>query len=235
MAESGDSCTHCGAPRVAGYAACKFCKTPFASVKNTQTNAIPCPSCKTLNELGVQKCVQCQTWVVVQCMFCNSLSPHNVPSCLKCGEAFAGAPQRFAERQSQQRLQTGLNVAGQVGSVAASLLGAAAMAGVIGGGRSSHHGYQGHGYHGHHGHRDDYDHGSGGGLLDSFGRSDSDGGGAGIEQSGDSSGGGFFDSIFGGDDEKGSSGSSGGSFWDSGDSGDSDDSGDSGSFWDSDD
>src|SRR5690349_2927316 len=117
MAEGGELCTHCGAPRVAGYAACKFCKTPFASVQNTQTHAIPCPRCNTLNELGVQKCVQCQTWIVVQCVFCHSLSPHNAAACQKCGEAFAGAPQRFAERQSQQRLQTGLNIAGQVGSV----------------------------------------------------------------------------------------------------------------------
>src|SRR6185295_11015637 len=62
MAE--ELCKHCGAPRVAGYAACKFCRTPF--VENSQTNAIPCPRCNTLNEMGAQRCVQCQTWVGVQ-------------------------------------------------------------------------------------------------------------------------------------------------------------------------
>src|SRR5262245_14193872 len=103
MAE--ELCTHCGAPRVAGYASCKFCKTPFASVQNTQTGAIPCPRCNTLNELGAQKCVQCQAWVVVQCVFCGSLSPHNVPACQRCNEPFAGAPQRLAERQRAQHLQ----------------------------------------------------------------------------------------------------------------------------------
>ena len=118
MSQAEELCSNCGAPRVAGYAACKYCKTPFASVKDTQTDAIPCPRCNTLNELGAQKCVQCQAWVVVQCVFCHALSPHNVPACTKCGEAFAGAPQRFAERQRAQQLQTGLEIAGTVGNVA---------------------------------------------------------------------------------------------------------------------
>ena len=80
MAE--ELCTHCGAPRVAGYAACKFCKTPFAGVGNTQTDAIPCPRCSTLNEIGSQRCVQCQTWVVVQCVFCHALVPSSVSAAL---------------------------------------------------------------------------------------------------------------------------------------------------------
>lgn len=253
--ESTDTCNHCGAPRAAGYAACKFCKTPF--VKDTQTGAIPCPRCNTLNEIGAQKCVQCQTWIVVQCVFCHSLSPHNKPACEKCGEAFAGAPQRFAERQSQQRVQQGLNIAGQVGNVAATVLGAAAVAGVFSGGSHHHsHGHSGGYGHGHgHGYGGgEYDHGgtgagieqggSGGGFLDSVfggGESQSQGTGAGIEQSGSGgSGGGFFDSLFGGSSDSGSgssdSGSSdSGSFWDSSDDSGSSDSGDSGGFWDSDD
>jgi hypothetical protein len=129
MAE--ELCTHCGAPRVAGYASCKFCKTPFASVQNTQTGAIPCPRCNTLNELGAQKCVQCQAWVVVQCVFCGGLSPHNVPACQHCNEPFAGAPQRLAERQRGQHIEQGLQVAGTVGTLAASFLGAAAGAGIF--------------------------------------------------------------------------------------------------------
>lgn len=242
MADGDDLCTHCGAPRAAGYAACKFCKTPYPHVKNTQTNAIPCPRCNTLNEVGQQKCVQCQTWIVVQCVFCHALSPHNMAACSKCGEAFAGAPQRFQERQSQQRLQTGLNIAGQVGNVAASVLGAAAVAGLVGGRSHQHHHYDGgHSHHHYGGHHDGgYDH-HGGASVGYFGGSD-EGTGAGIEQSSEPSGGGFFDSIFGGssDSAPSSSGGSSGSFWDSSDSGSSDsgssDSGDSGGgFWDSDD
>ena len=151
MAEE-EICTHCGAPRTAGYAECKFCKTPF--VTNTQTNAIPCPRCNTLNEMGAQRCVKCQAWVIVQCVFCHALSPHNVPACQHCGEAFAGAPQRFAERQKDASLQKGLQVAGTVGNVAASFLGAAAGAGMF----SPHQHYEydqrapwgGHHHHHHH-------------------------------------------------------------------------------------
>src|SRR5262249_47032491 len=127
MAE--ELCAHCGAPRTAGYAACKFCQTPF--VQNTPTSAIPRPPCNTPNQMGAQPCVKCQAWVVVQGVFCHALSPHNVPACVKCGEAFAGAPQRFAERQREQHLQQGLNIASSVGNVAASFLGAAAGAGLF--------------------------------------------------------------------------------------------------------
>jgi hypothetical protein len=152
MSDAEELCSHCGAPRAAGFAACKFCKTPF--VKDTQTGAIPCPQCHTLNELGVQRCVQCQTWVVVQCVFCHVLSPHNVPACTKCNEPFAGAPQRFAERQRSEHLQQGLNIAGTVGNVAASFLGAAAGAGLFSGHSSqTYERYDG--YEHHHHHRDE--------------------------------------------------------------------------------
>jgi hypothetical protein len=224
MAE--ELCPNCCAPRVAGYAECKYCKTPF--VQNTQTGAIPCPQCQTLNEMGAQRCAKCQAWVVVQCVFCHALSPHNVPGCLKCGEAFAGAPQRLAERQRQQHLQQGLQVAGAVGNVAASFLGAAAGAGMF-----SHHEHQG-GY----GPPVAYgppppDYGptgagiaqanSGGGFFDSIfgGSSDDSGTGAGIAQSNDS-GGGFLDSLLGGSSDDSGTGagissnddSGGGSFGD---------------------
>jgi hypothetical protein len=213
MSQAGDLCPNCGAPRVAGFAACKFCKTPF--VKNTQTNAIPCPRCNTLNELGGQKCVQCQAWIVVQCVFCHALSPHNVPACLSCHEAFAGAPQRLQERQTQQHVEQGLHIASSVGGVAASFLGAAAGAAL--GGSHHHQGY----YEEHHHHgggggywprqEGDYDAGpSGAGIADSSGSSSS-------------SGGGFFDSLFGGSSnaDPGPTGAgisdSSGSSWDSSD------------------
>lgn len=230
---SEDICTHCGAPHTAGYAACKFCKTPF--VANTQTNAIPCPRCSTLNELGAQKCVQCQTWVVVQCVFCHALSPHNAPACTHCSEAFAGAPERFAQRQSQHRVQQGLNIAGTVGNVAASFLGAAAGAGLFSG--HSHHGYHPtHPYYGNSQNTGSGDWDNSGGVL---------GAGAGLAVSQEpepaTGGGGFFDSLFGSSDsgtganistESGDSGSS--SFFDSSSSSSSDDSSSS-SFFSSDD
>jgi hypothetical protein len=151
MAEE-EACKHCGAPHVAGYAACKFCKTPF--VADTQTDAIPCPGCNTLNVKGAQRCVQCQAWVVVQCVFCHALSPHNVPGCERCGEAFAGAPDRFAEKQRQASLDKGLEIAGTVGTVAASFLGAAAGAGLFDGSERHHSGpaapWGGHHHHHHH-------------------------------------------------------------------------------------
>lgn len=232
MAEE-ELCNHCGAPRVAGYAACKYCKTPF--VQNAQTGAIPCPRCNTLNEMGAQRCVQCQAWVVVQCVFCHALSPHNVSGCLKCGEAFAGAPQRFAERQRAEHLQQGLNVASTVGNVAASFLGAAAGAGAF----SHHDSYE---HHHHHEHyrgdesyepRPDWNQGTGagiaqssqssGGFFDSlFGSSSNSGTGADIAQSRESSGGGFFSSLFGGSSDDSGTGAgiaqsndSGGGFFDS--------------------
>jgi hypothetical protein len=178
MSQPEELCANCGAPRAAGFAACKFCKTPF--VADTQTQAIPCPRCNTLNELGAQRCVSCQAWVVVQCVFCHALSPHNLPACSRCGEAFAGAPQRFAERQRDQHLQQGLSIATQVGGVAASFLGAAVGAGLFSHSNEYHeqNPYWGGGPH----HRQD-DWGTGAGIAQS------DGSG--------SSGGGFFDSLFG--------------------------------------
>jgi hypothetical protein len=182
MSRPDELCANCGAPRAAGYAACRFCNTPF--VADTQTQAIPCPRCKTLNEMGAQRCVQCQAWVVVQCVFCHALSPHNLPACSKCGEAFAGAPDRFASRQHDQQLQQGLSIATQVGGVAASFLGAAVGAGLFTDHSSSYHEqspYWGGGPH----HNVSGD--SGGGFFSSlFGSSDDSATGAGIATSDDS-------------------------------------------------
>ena len=139
--------------------------------------------------------------VVVQCVFCGDLSPHNVPACVKCGEAFAGAPERFAERQRSQHLQQGLNIAGSVGNVAASFLGAAVGAGAF----SGNDGYEHH----HHHYEQTGDSSGGGSFLGSLFGGDSSGDvaptGAGIQQSNESSGGGFFDSILGGSSDDSSS------------------------------
>ena len=216
MSDSNDICAHCGAPRAPGYGACKFCGTVFARARQTSTqeNVVPCPSCRTVNEWGAQRCVKCQAWVVVQCLFCSSLSPHHVPACLRCQEAFAGAPERFQQRQAHQQGQERMQVLGTVGNVAASFLGAAAgMA--VGGAWSSGHGYSNEAYR-HRGHHGSYDNDSSSGSNE----------------------GGFFSSILGGDSDRGGDG--GGLFGgddndddsdsDSGDDGDSggDDGGDSG-------
>jgi hypothetical protein len=251
-------CAHCGAPRQAGYAACKYCLTPFPAASNGGSagsvggglpSSIPCPQCKTLNEPTAQRCVECKAWVVVQCVFCHAISPYNVPACLKCGEAFAGAPQRLAERQRQQHVEQGLHVAGAVGNVAASFLGAAAGAGLF-----SHHehddrryeqGYAGPGYGPAAGYRPAApgDWGTGAGIAAGVAGGIA---GAGIAQQRGEPG--FFDSLFGGgsSDDGGGTGagiaqsndSGGGGILDSifGGGGGSDDGGDDsgGSFGDDD-
>src|SRR5947199_274485 len=125
MSERNDTCTCCGAPPTPGYAACKFCGTVFARAQQAsiQENAIPCPTCRTLNEWGAQRCVQCQAWVVVQCLFCSAISPCHVPACLQCHEAFAGAPERVQQRQQQQQGAQRMAMLDTVGNVAASFLG----------------------------------------------------------------------------------------------------------------
>jgi|JI10StandDraft_1071094.scaffolds.fasta_scaffold52103_2 phage FluMu protein Com len=205
MAESNDVCAHCGAPRTPGFAACKFCNTVFAREAQTtvQDNAVPCPQCKTLNEWGAQRCVKCQTWVVVQCVFCHALSPNHVPACLSCKQAFAGAPERLAARQAQIDSQQRMQVVSSVGGVAASFLGAVAGAALTGG-RSYGGGYSS----GHH-----HDSGSGSGLLDAFSSSSSssDSSWSSSSSSDGGSGGGLMDSLFSSSDSSSSSSDDGGS------------------------
>ena len=201
MSESNDICSHCGAPRAPGHGACTFCGTVFARAQQTSTqdNVVPCPKCRTVNEWGAQKCVQCQSWVVVQCLFCSSLSPHHVPACLQCHETFVGAPERFAQRQAAQQGQHRMQVMGTVGNVAASFLGAAA--GMAVGGAFSGHGYR---HEGHHSHHSSYDNNDGfnndGGFLGSITGGNSDPGQGRYDTSNrGGSGGGIMDSLFGGD------------------------------------
>ncbi len=174
MSQSPSPCAHCGAPREAGYAACRYCKTPF--VADTHRDAVACPQCSTLNERGAQRCVRCHTWVVVQCVFCSTLSPHHMPACVKCGEAFAGAIERFQQRKEQIESRERMKMVGTVGTVAASFLGAVAGAAISGG--SSYHGHR------------DRDRDSDGFLESVFGDDDNDN---------DNEGGGLMDDLFGDD------------------------------------
>ena len=194
----GDPCNRCGAPRVTGYAACKFCKTPYEC--DPDKPAIPCPRCATLSEWGTQKCVACQAWIVVKCVFCGALSPHNTPQCLKCNEAFAGAPERLRQRQEAASRQQTMQVVGQVGSVAATFLGAAAGAAVGGSWGSHSGGWQRNG--------DGYDHSNDGHRhRESYGRDDGYRGEPQYQQPQQNQGGGIMDSLFG--DSSSSNGATG--------------------------
>ncbi len=118
------TCHNCGAPEDGELVHCKFCKAPIS--EEAARTAIPCPQCKTACRWGKQKCAVCQAWLVVSCVFCGALSPHNVSNCLSCNEAFAGAPQRKAAMQQQQQHQQQMQDVGTWGTVAAAFVGAAA-------------------------------------------------------------------------------------------------------------
>jgi hypothetical protein len=70
--------------------------------------------------------VQCQAWLVVSCVFCGAISPHNISNCLRCNEAFAGAAQRKQQMEQHRMHQQNMQNAAVWGNVAASFLGAAA-------------------------------------------------------------------------------------------------------------
>lgn len=129
MSQSGTSaptCAHCGAPDNGEFVICRFCKQAVNA--EAARSAIPCPNanCKTLSRWGRQKCVACQHWIVVSCVFCGSLSPHNVSNCLNCREAFAGAQQRKMQMEQQRQHHQNVQNANVWGNVAAAFVGAAA-------------------------------------------------------------------------------------------------------------
>lgn len=99
----GPMCATCGAPDNGDFVTCRFCRNPVNA--EAARTAIPCPNqqCRTQNRWGKQKCGACQQWLVVQCVFCGSLSPHNMSNCMQCNEAFAGSHQRKAQMQQQQQ------------------------------------------------------------------------------------------------------------------------------------
>jgi hypothetical protein len=120
------TCTNCGAPDSGELVICKFCKQPVSA--EAARTAIPCPNpqCRTLNRWGKQKCGHCQAWIVVSCVFCGAISPHNISNCMHCNEAFAGSAQRKAQIEQQREQQQNMQSASIWGNVAASFLGAAA-------------------------------------------------------------------------------------------------------------
>ncbi len=132
----------CGAPDDGEVVLCKYCQRPVSA--EAQAHAIPCPKCRTACRWGKQKCGSCQTWIVVACVFCGGISPHNQQGCMACREPFAGAAERKQQRAQHQAHQQSMQTFGVVGNVAASFLGAAAGAVVGsqwggGGGSYGHH------------------------------------------------------------------------------------------------
>jgi len=127
----GITCENCGAPAQPGVLKCLYCGRPVSA--ELAKHAIPCPKCNEPNLWGAQRCVRCQDWIVVQCVFCGAVSPHNQTACLNCREPFAGAPERKAQRDAEaarqiraQEQQQTTETAVAVGTVAASFLGGVA-------------------------------------------------------------------------------------------------------------
>ena len=131
------TCASCGAPDGGELVLCRFCRQAVSA--EAARTAIPCPNpqCRTLCRWGKQRCAQCQAWIVVSCVFCGAISPHNVSSCMRCNEAFAGAAQRKAQMEQQRAQAQSAQQASVWGGVAASFLGAAAGS-ALGGAFHSH-------------------------------------------------------------------------------------------------
>jgi len=163
-------CGQCGAPRQAGVVVCRFCRSPYSA--DAARQGVPCPNCGLLHERSAQKCTACATWLVVQCVFCGTLSPHRDASCGKCREPFAGSAERLAQRRQEQESQRQMQMVSSVGGVAVSVLGAIAGTGIVGQVADA---VRSDDDHCHHHHRDD---------DSSSSNSSSD------------SGGGFFESLF---------------------------------------
>lgn len=128
------SCAACGAPDDGELVRCKYCQQAVSA--EALAKAIPCPNpaCRAACRWGKQKCAACQAWIVVSCVFCGAISPHNISNCLACNEAFAGAMQRKQAMQQQQQHQQQMQDVGTWGSVAAAFAGAA-----VGASLGSHH------------------------------------------------------------------------------------------------
>ncbi len=119
------SCAACGAPDDGEAVHCKYCRQAVSA--EVLAKAIPCPNpaCRSACRWGKQKCSACQAWIVVSCVFCGSISPHHISSCLSCNEAFAGAMQRKQQAQQQQSHQQNMQAVNTWGGVAAVFAGAA--------------------------------------------------------------------------------------------------------------
>lgn len=115
-------CQSCGAPDNGEFVNCLYCRNPVSA--QAVQYAVPCPSCRTACRWGKQQCGQCRSWLVVSCLFCGALSPHNCSNCMSCREAFVGARERIAARQQQISHQQNAEIASAVAPAAASFLGA---------------------------------------------------------------------------------------------------------------
>jgi hypothetical protein len=198
-------CASCGAPDTGELVICRFCQRPISD--EVLRSAIPCPRCAIPNRWGKQRCVACGTWVVVSCVFCGALSPHNQQACLSCREPFAGAMERKAQRANAQSQAQASQMMGMFGNVAASFFGGMA-GGAVAGGLS-------HAYHGHY--HPSWDSSSG-----SYGSSSNDDppiGTMGDTSTGIDYGSGGGSESFGGDGGSGDGGSTGGGSSDGGDGG----------------
>lgn len=135
---------------------CEFCENAVSP--EAAKRAIGCKQCSTLNVETAQQCIRCKGWLVVQCLFCNAISRHDLPGCASCREPFAGAAERKAARDAALRQQQLLQTAGVVAPIAGSLLGGLAgalLGNSFGGGSSSTDSYGGSSSHSDHS-RDDY-------------------------------------------------------------------------------
>ena len=119
------NCAACGAPDDGELVHCRYCQQAVSA--DALAKAIPCPNpaCRAACRWGKQKCAACQAWIVVSCVFCGAISPHNISNCLQCNEAFAGAMQRKQAMQQEQQHQQQMQAVGTWGNVAAAFAGAA--------------------------------------------------------------------------------------------------------------
>lgn len=129
MAET-PTCHSCGSPDDGELAHCRFCNAPLGG-----GSPIPCPGCRAQCRWGKQTCPACGAWIVVACVFCGAISPYNVPACLACHEAFAGAPERKAQRDRERATQQASQETAQVVGALGSILGAVVEAEIIAGRR----------------------------------------------------------------------------------------------------
>lgn len=100
-------CDICGAPPTPGLAACLYCKTSYANVPV----GVTCPKCRAVNLAGQTQCAHCSLSLTRPCVFCNSVSPIDSPTCVRCREPFAGARERLEARQAEKRRKEYMNMA----------------------------------------------------------------------------------------------------------------------------
>lgn len=104
-----EECSTCGAPRNQGLVACSYCDAAYPGAPD----GVSCPACGDDNRPHQVECATCGQTLLRGCIFCGAASSVTMPACSGCGEAFAGAAQRKSARDSQQRQQQMVSLAGQ--------------------------------------------------------------------------------------------------------------------------